>query len=189
MEKIIMLLYVFMLSCTPVHCQKIITHQYNWEEFPLKEETYSVGAWHYSIKNDTTETLLMFFIEKPIDSMPILELLRKKLFTRYRDFYLAMIEYEPNMILGYWGVVPDAFVKCITPNEIFNVIVPFNERNKNLIDISRHILVLKESVFHELVGMPYFIDNLHMHNFEYPFDYIVLDIAKFQSFVSRKKKT
>ena len=153
------------------------------------DETYSCL---YSIQNNTSAKLLIFFIEENNESLTPVQLLRRKLLRRYGDFSLSMLEWESNMVIeDSCAIIPELFVKCLLPKETFEIIMLFNssDRDKTNVDITKHLLICEERVFSDsLIGMPNFVKNLSLYRVGYLYPYVVMNSSIFQAFINKQIK-
>ena len=161
----------------------------------IRGEKGDYGETHsclYSIQNNTSAKLLIFFIEENNDSLPPVQLLRRKLLRRYGDFSLSMLEWEPNMVIeDSCAIIPELFVKCLLPKETFEIIMLFNssDREKTNVDITKHLLICDEHMFADsLIGMPNFVKNLSLFRVDYPYPYVAMNSSIFQAFIHKQVK-
>lgn len=147
----------------------------------------SEGSFLYIIQNKTKQNLLVFFIEENNDTLSNIKLLKRKLLRRYGDFSLSMIEWEANMsIENSTTVIPELFVKILTPKEKFKIVVPFtNDKEKQIaLKVPLHLLICSETVFsNDFIGMPHFIENIQRYNLVYPGTQVVISVSDFMSFI------
>ena len=130
--RIIFVLFNFILFVhSMLFCQNINPIQARWCIRGEKGEYDETRSCLYSIQNSTSAKLLVFFIEENNDSLPPVQLLRRKLLRRYGDFSLSMLEWESNMIIeDSCAIIPELFVKCLLPKETFEIIIPFNSSDR-----------------------------------------------------------
>lgn len=144
-----------------------------------------------SIQNIGKYNSLIFFTEENIDSLAHIKLLRRKLFRRYKDFSLSMIEFEPNMtIKNCENVIPELFVKILAPGEKLEIIIPFsNIEEENIASrISKHLLICSESDLSDnIIGMPNYVKNLRKYDFIYPNKRVIISVNKLKSFFRQNK--
>lgn len=149
------------------------------------------GLFLYIIQNQTEQNLVVFFIEENNDTLPNVKLLRRKLLRRYGDFSLSMIEWEANMdIENSTTVIPELFVKILTPKEKFKIDVPFaNGKEKQFASkVPQHLLICSERVFsNSFIEMPHFIENIQRYNFGYSGTKVVIPVSNFMSFILRQR--
>lgn len=191
--RIAFVLFCFILfGHSILFCQNIDSIQARW---CIRGEKGDYGETHsclYSIQNNTSAKLLIFFVEENNDSLLPVQLLRRKLLRRYGDFSLSMLEWEPNMVIeDSCAIIPELFVKCLLPKETFEIIMLFNssDREKTNVDITKHLLICDEHMFADsLIGMPNFVKNLSRFRVDYPYPYVVMNSSIFQAFVYKQVK-
>ncbi len=191
--RIIFVLFNFILFVhSMLFCQNINPIQARWCIRGEKGEYDETRSCLYSIQNSTSAKLLVFFIEENNDSLPPVQLLRRKLLRRYGDFSLSMLEWESNMIIeDSCAIIPELFVKCLLPKETFEIIIPFNssDRENTNVDITKHLLVCDEHMFSDpLIGMPNFVKNLSLFRVDYPYPYVVMNSSIFLTFIYKQAK-
>lgn len=146
----------------------------------------------YTIKNKAKQNLLIFFIEESNDTLSPVKLLKRKLYRRYGDFSLSMVEWEANMSIEINdSVIPKLFVKVLEPEEIFKIVVPFADYQDEQIalKVTQHLLMCSESDFSSnIIEMPHFIENLQKYDIIYPGTTLVISISTFKSFICDMKK-
>ena len=158
----------------------------------VDNKNFPFGSYLYTIKNKTEQNQLIFFIEENNETLPCVELLKRKLLRRYDDFSFSMIEWEPNMTIEKNNIVtPKLFVKILAPKRKFTIIVPFfnNEDEDVALKVPLHLLVCPESVFSSnMIEMPHFRENLQSYDFAYPSNNVVVFTNPLKLFILRKNE-
>ena len=151
-----------------------------------------VGSYLYTIKNKTEQNQLIFFIEENNETLPCVELLKRKLLRRYDDFSFSMIEWEPNMTIEKNNIVtPKLLVEILAPKRKFTIIVPFfnNEDEDVALKVPLHLLVCPESVFSSnMIEMPHFRENLQSYDFAYHSNNVVICASMLKLFILQKNE-
>ena len=153
--------------------------------------TKQVEIYNYTIHNNDTSQIIIFFTEDDITKIPREKLIRKKFLRKYGDFSLSMLEWEANMdICQNSLIIPELFVKVLNPGETFYLYIYNNYETKlNPNYFNNHILTFKVSVLkNKKVGFPNFVENLNTYKYEYPFSYIVIDSEKIRDFINKWEK-
>ena len=152
-------------------------------------ETVSDGSFYHIVENKSEQNLVIFFIEEENDTLPQVKLLRRKLYRRYGDFYFFMIEWEANMCIEKSPTVtPDLFVKVLRPEDKFELVVPYSDKDEEQTasKVSRHLLACSKTLFSsDEIGMPHFIENLLLYDIVYDNTKIVISADAFKSFFSK----
>lgn len=191
MRTIILFCFI-LLNHSMLFCQNINSIQAKWCVRGEKEGCDETRSCLYSIQNSTSSKFFVFFIEENNDSLPPVQLLRRKLLRRYGDFSLSMLEWESNMVIeDSCAIIPELFVKCLPPKEIFEIIMLFDSScgEKTNVDITKHLLICDEHMFSDsLIGMPNLVRNLSLFRVAYPYPYVIMNSSVFQTFIYRQAK-
>ena len=192
MRIVFLLFCIILFDHSMLFCQNINSIQAKWCIKGEKEGYDETHSCLYSIQNNTSSKLLIFFIEENNASLPSVQLLRRKLLRRYGDFSLSMLEWESNMVIeDSCAIIPELFVKCLLPKETFEIIMLFDAsgRKKTNVDITKHLLICNERMFSDsLIGMPNFVRNLNLFRADYPYPYVIMNSSVFQTFIYRQTK-
>ena len=172
--------------CLPLFSQEVKMSEAHYSIQNNNDTPQNVLTCCYTIENSDTARVVVFFIEGENTSDSKIELLRRKLLHKYSDFRLSMIEWESNMrIDSKYCIVPELFVKCLSPGETFRIIAFSDEKQTDDIsrNLSKHLLICKDIDFsNPAIGMPDFLTNLQRHNMDYPASYIVLNMGSVKEF-------
>lgn len=147
----------------------------------------NIHTCYYTIQNNDTSCIFLFFIEEENTSASPIDLLKRKLLRRYGDFSLSMLEWEANMYLDdMCYTVPELFVKRIEHGDSFDIITYSSNEQEEMITkgLLKHILICKETDFSNLrIGLSNFVNCLQEYRFEYPYSYIILDSCSIKKII------
>ena len=181
---------MFFSLCDAISGQDIKMSEARYCVMEQKNEIRKIQSSCYTIQNNDTSRMVLFFVEENNTTKSHLDLLKRKVFRRYGDFSLSMLEWEPNMMMeDTCFIVPELFVKILNPCESFNIIVgQKTTHTKTFVnEIPKHLLICKETDFEDSqIGLYRFLSSLKEWNFDYPYSYIVIDADVLYSFVQNK---
>jgi len=190
MRKLIVILWMFFSYCTAILGQDIRISEASYCVMEQEHEIRKIQSSCYTIHNNDTSRMVLFFIEDDNTTMSHSDILKRKVFRRYGDFSLSMLECDPNIIIeDTCYIVPELFVKILNPCESFNIIVEqkTSQAKSFIKEIPKHLLICKETDFKDSqIGLCRFLSSLKEWNFDYPYSYIVIDVDVLHSFVQNK---
>jgi len=98
----------------------------------------------YSIYNNDSSRIALFFVEDDNTTIPHMKLLERKLYRPYGDFSLSMFELDHCYVKDPTYYLPEFFVKILYPDESFSIYVYADtSQNEIPVDFSRHLLITR----------------------------------------------
>lgn len=180
MKKI--LFYFFISISSSLYGQDISEETQKYYVSANGTEVDTVCCLNYQVRNISATSQVMMFTEDDVNSMPMKQLIKKKLKRRYGDFSLAFFVWDANIENNSdYVLVPHFFVKILQPNESFNITLFFQNEDDSLVDslFRNHILIcnLEDIEGNDMfLGFKAAINNLHL---EYPYPSLTLSWSQF----------
>ena len=142
------------------------------------------------ITNTTDGPLVLLLTEDDINSVDKEIAIKRKMFRNYGDFRLSMLAWEPNLLIEeHLSLVPQLFVKVLTKDDQFDLFLESKDIDAEMLKttITNHLIIADEKVLSaDKVGLSHFVEGVFEHNYNFPYDFIMIDFNYFQDFISKK---
>lgn len=185
MKALYILIGLMIFQCEVTFCQTISKSE---AIYCISEQCDKMGDIHtcrYTILNNNTSRIIIFFTEDENTSCPFLQLLKRKLCRHYKDFSLSMLVWEANMSIEGYTLVPELFVKTLNQGESFDIIIELDSlQSESAVDLQKHLLICTEDDLSK-IHFPKFVYHLNAYKFEYSYPYILIHESSFRRFISK----
>lgn len=130
----------------------------------------------YKVRNASSNSLVVMFTEDDINSLPLNKLIKRKMYRRYGDFSLSQFVWDNIENHCVNPIIPDFFIKILSPNESFDIILLLQNEDDNVVDsyFRNHILICNIEDIDNKEMFYGFKNSVIYHNLKYSYFSITL---------------